>query len=126
MRPAVVIANVLAQDALGVALAENQDVIEAVATECPHQALANRVRQRRSGRREKAPHPEAAEPPAERLVVDAVAVVQQVTWRRVANGLDHALSDPRARRVCGDTHVDDLAPLEGDDDESVERPGSAR
>ena len=53
MRPATVIANVLAQDALGVGLAENQDVIEAVATERPHQALANRVRHRRSGRREK-------------------------------------------------------------------------
>src|SRR5580692_3804627 len=65
MRAAVVIADVLAQDALGVALAEDEDVIEAVATECPHQALADRVGQRRSGRREKTPHPEAVESPAE-------------------------------------------------------------
>jgi hypothetical protein len=39
MGAAVVIADVLAKDALGVALAEEQDVIEAVATERPNQAL---------------------------------------------------------------------------------------
>jgi hypothetical protein len=47
MRAAVVVADVLAQNALGVALAEDQDVIEAVATERSHQALTNRVCQRR-------------------------------------------------------------------------------
>jgi hypothetical protein len=78
MGAALVIADVLAQDALGMALAEDQDVIEAVATECPHEALANRVCQWRSGRRQKTPHPEAAEPHAKARVVDAVAVVQQI------------------------------------------------
>jgi hypothetical protein len=57
MRAAVVVANVFAQDALGVALAEEQ---------------------RRSRRREKTSHPEAAEPITETRVVDAVAVVQQI------------------------------------------------
>jgi hypothetical protein len=50
MRAAVVVADVFAQDALGVPLAEEQDVIEAVATERPNQALANRVRLRRAWR----------------------------------------------------------------------------
>jgi hypothetical protein len=121
MRAAVVVADVLAQNALGVALAEDQHVIEAVATERSHQALANRVGQRRSGRREKAPHPEAAKPHAEARVVDAVAVVQQIAWRRVADSFDHSLRYPRTRRVRGDTHVDDPAALEGDDDQRVER-----
>ena len=50
MGAAVVVADVFAQDAFGVPLAEEQDVIEAVATERPNQALANRVRLRRSWR----------------------------------------------------------------------------
>jgi hypothetical protein len=73
MRPAVVVADVLAQDALGVSFAEDQYVIEAVSTERPHEALANRICQWRSGRREKASHPEAAEA----RIVEAVAVAQQ-------------------------------------------------
>jgi hypothetical protein len=48
--------------------------------------------------------------------------VQQIAWRGVADGLDHALSDPRARRVRGDTDVDDPAALEGGDDEPVKGP----
>ena len=48
--------------------------------------------------------------------------MQQIAWGGVADGLDHALSDPRARRVRGDTDVDDLAALEGGDDEPVEGP----
>jgi transposase InsO family protein len=60
MRASVVVADVFAQDAFGVALAEEQDVVEAVAAERPNQALANRVRLRRSWRREEAPHPETA------------------------------------------------------------------
>jgi hypothetical protein len=107
MRAAVVVAHVFAQDALSVPFAEDQNVVEAVATERPHETLAYRVRQRRSGWRAKAAHPKAAEPPAEARVVDAVAVVQQIAWRRVADGLDHALRDPRARRVRSDTYVDD-------------------
>ena len=43
MRPAVVVADVLTQDALSVSFAEDQYVIEAVSTERLHQALANRV-----------------------------------------------------------------------------------
>jgi hypothetical protein len=65
MRAAVVVADVFAQNALGVALAEEQDVIEAVAPERHNQALANRVRLRRSWRRAEAPHPKTAEPRAE-------------------------------------------------------------
>jgi enoyl-CoA hydratase/carnithine racemase len=78
VRAAVVAADVFAQDALGVALAEEQEVIEAVATERPNQALANRVGLRRSGRRAEAPHPKTVEPRAEARIVDAIAVVQQI------------------------------------------------
>jgi hypothetical protein len=66
MRAAVVVTDVLAQDALRVALAEDHDVVETVAPERPHQALANSIRQRRSGRRQKTSHPEAAEPGTKR------------------------------------------------------------
>jgi hypothetical protein len=45
--PAVVVAEVLAQDALGMAFAEDHDVVKAVATKRPNQTFANRVRQRR-------------------------------------------------------------------------------
>jgi hypothetical protein len=76
MRAAVVIADALVQDSLGVALAEDHHVVEAVATERPHQALANRVGHRRSGRRKEAPHSKTAQPHAEAPVVDAVSVVQ--------------------------------------------------
>jgi hypothetical protein len=103
------------------ALAEDHDVVEAVATKRPNQTFANRVRQRRSRRRKKASYPETPQPSPEARVVDAVAVAHQIAWRRVADRLDHALCDPRARRVGGDTQVDDPAALEGDDDERVER-----
>jgi hypothetical protein len=63
MRAAVVVADVFAQNAPRGAFAEDQDVVEAVATERPYQTLAYRVRERRSGRREKASHPEATQPP---------------------------------------------------------------
>jgi len=98
MRSSVVVGDILAQDALGVVLAEDEDVIEAVAPERAHQALANRVRHWRSRRREKASHPETTESSTQARVVDAVAVAQQITWRRVADSLDHALRHPRARR----------------------------
>jgi hypothetical protein len=97
MRAAVVIADVLAQDALGVALAEDYHVVETVATERPHQALANRVRQRRSWRREKTSHSEAAEPGTETRIVDAVAVVQQIARGRVGDGLNARLGVTRRR-----------------------------
>jgi hypothetical protein len=77
---------------------------------------------RRSWRRSEAPHPKTAEPRAEACIVDAIAVVQQIAWRGVAYGLHHALRYPRARRVRGDTDVDDPAALEGGDDERVEGP----
>jgi hypothetical protein len=76
MGAAVVIADVLANDALSASVVEDQDVIEAVATERPHQALANRVGHRRSGRRKEAPHSKTAQPHAEAPIVDAVSVVQ--------------------------------------------------
>jgi hypothetical protein len=122
MGAAVVIVDVLANDALGLALVEDQDVIEAVARERPHQALANRVCHRCPGRRKEASHPKTAQPPSEARVVDAVSVVQQIAWRRVADGLDHALCYPRARRMRGDTYVDDPTALKGHDDEPVEGP----
>jgi hypothetical protein len=56
MGAAVAVADVLAKDTLGVALVEDQDVIEALATERPDQALADRIGHRRSGRRKEAPH----------------------------------------------------------------------
>jgi hypothetical protein len=121
MRAAVVVADILAQDALGVALAEDEDVIEAVATKCPDQTLANSVRQRRSRRRAKASHPETTKPSTERRVVNAVAVEQQEARWRVADCLDHALRDPRARRVRGHPNVDNPAALERDNNERVER-----
>jgi hypothetical protein len=43
---AVVVAEVLTQDAVGLALAEDQDVVQAVATKRANQALADSVRQR--------------------------------------------------------------------------------
>ena len=118
MGAALVVAEVLTQDALGLALAEDHDVVQAVATKCPNQTLADGVRQRRPGRREKASHPETTEPSPDARIVDAVTVAQQIAWRRVADRLDHALCEPRARRML---HVDDPAALEGDDDERVKR-----
>jgi len=101
MWSAVVVAEVFAQDALSVAFAEDQNVVEAVATERPHETLAYCVPQRCSGRRGKAFHPEATEPPPEARVIDAVAVVQQIAWRRVTDGLDHALPlNPTPRTPC--------------------------
>jgi hypothetical protein len=99
------------------ALAEDHDVVKAVTTKRPDQALANGVRQRCSRRREKSSHAETTEASPEARVVDAAAVAQQIAWRRVADSLDHALRNPRARRVGGDTDVHDLAALEGDDGE---------
>ena len=47
--------------------------------------------------------------------------MQQIARWRVANSFDRALRYPRARRVRGNTDVDNPAALEGGDDEREER-----
>ena len=120
MGPALGEGEVLTQDALGMALAEDDDVVQAVATKRPHQTLADRDLKRRAGGREKASHPETTEPSPETRVVDAVTVVQQIARRRVADGLEHALRDPRARRMRGNTEVDDPPAVEDLGDASTD------
>jgi hypothetical protein len=85
------------------ALADDHDVVHAVATKRPDQTLAGGVGQRRPERREKASHPETTEPSPEARVVVAVAVAQHIAWRRVAHRLDHAMGDPRGPVACSVT-----------------------
>jgi integrase len=65
----------------------------------PHQALANRVRQRRSRRREKASHPETAESSTEARVVDALGERDFLGLRSNAS---HPIAGPSPGvRDCG-------------------------
>ncbi len=60
MGPGVVeVPHVLSQDATEVALAQEQDVIQALPPDAPEEPLADRVRPRRAGRR--AQDPDAAD-----------------------------------------------------------------
>ncbi len=56
MRPASVVAGVLAQHSLPMALTEDGNMVEAVAAKGPNNALADRVGLWRPGRRPKAAH----------------------------------------------------------------------
>ncbi len=64
------------------ALAEDHDVVHAVATKRANQTLADGVSERRPGRREKASHPETTESSPEARIVDAVTVAQQIPMRK--------------------------------------------
>ena len=92
MWPAMVVPNVLAQDALCVEIVEDDEVVEAISPERPDDPFAKRVRLRGSGRRDQASRAEAFHSPSEVGAIDRVAVVNEEPWRMVL-AVAHSLNE---------------------------------
>ena len=121
--PAVVVANILAQDTLGVAVVENENVVEAISTEGSDHPFAKGVRLWGSRRRDQGSRAEALHPAAEPRPIDGVTVADEEARRlviAVAHGLDEGLGGILGARRRGHSQTDYLAAPEVEDDEGVE------
>jgi hypothetical protein len=125
MGTSMVVAHVFAEQSLGLAIVPDEHMIQAIAPQCTHDALAMRVRLRRARRCNEFADTEAAYALLKVLTVDAVAIVQQKARRHaVPGGLNDSLGSPRRGRMRRNTHVHDLAALEREDYETVEHTES--
>jgi len=123
VRPAVVIANILVQDARGVNLVEDDHMVEAIAAQSSVQTLANGVGLRRSWWSDQATCPAALHSPTEIATIDGIPVADQESRIHVVpigDGFDKTLPRKlRARRWCN-SDVDDLSSGQVHDDEAVQ------
>jgi hypothetical protein len=102
----VEVGDVLGQDPLQVPLAEDQDMIDALAADAPEEALADGVRARRPNRRQD--HVDAAtgrDPCEGGAVLGVVVVDQEARPRPLRRRLAELLGDPRVAGRSGDAHV---------------------
>src|SRR5450631_2019265 len=120
--PTVVVRNVVVEDALGVVLVPDDDVVEAVPAERTDHALAERVGLGCARRRGEESGAESADAAAKVGAVDRVAVVDEEARNlmSICRGLDDALRGPAGAGMVGNGGVDDLAAAKGEHDEHVE------
>jgi hypothetical protein len=121
MRPSVVVAQVLIEDALGMALVSNNHVIEAVSAERADHALCECVGLWSARWSQEGTCAQTANTTSEDGAVDRVSVMDQEARRDlgICDGLDHALGGPCAGWMLGDAQVDDPAAVKSEDHEDV-------
>jgi hypothetical protein len=121
----VVVADELVQDGTQVGLVDDDQMVETLAPQGPHDPFGDRVRPRRSDRRQHSVDAEAPGPLHEVAPVDRVAVPQQVAGHPPPRRrLDELSPDPGSRRAGSDVEVHELAPGVADEHEHVQ--GSVR
>jgi hypothetical protein len=114
----MVISEVTRQDAAQVSLAQDEDVVEALAANRADQALGERILPRAVGRRENFLDLQALHAVAEVLAIDLVAIAQEVGRRGVVRERgDDLLGGPDSGGMLGDIEVDDPPAMVGKDDE---------
>ena len=120
--PTVVVRNVVVEDALGVVLVPDDDVVEAVPAERTDHALAERVGLGCARRRGEESGAESADAAAKVGALDRVAVVDEEARNlmSICRGLDDALRGPAGAGMVGNGGVDDLAAAKGEHDEHAE------
>jgi hypothetical protein len=126
MGTTVIEGRVLAEDALGMSLVPDDDVVEAVPAEGSNRPFAEGVGFGRSGRRDEEAGPEPLNTPAEVGAVDRVPVMdEEARTLAIADSLDEALGSPDSAGVRGNARVHEAAAVEGENDEDVEEAESA-
>jgi len=114
----VEVGHVLPEHAGEVALAEDQDVIQALAPYAPQEALAHRIRPWRTIGRSHDRDATRRRHPREGRPESAVVVVDEIPRALVERGrLAELLRDPGVRRVPRHAHMDDAPGRQGDDEE---------
>ena len=122
MGPAMVVGQVVVENALGMLLVFDDDVVEAVPVQGTDDPLAKRIgrwRARRCGEVSGAESPDAA---MEVGAIDRVSVVDEESGDLlgIAGRLRDALGSPAGGWMLGDASVGDGAPAEGENDEDLE------
>jgi hypothetical protein len=116
----MIVGEVAGQDAAGVSLAEDEDMIQALAPDRADEPLRERVLPRAARRRENLLDPHALHAAAKLLTIDLVAITQEIGWRGlVREGVHDLLGGPGGGGVLGHVEVDDPPAVvrEHDEDE---------
>jgi len=117
----MVIDEVAVQDAAQVPLAEDENVIQALASDRTDQALHERVLPGAVRRREDFVDPHALHSVPKLLAVDLVTVAQEIGRRGVVReGVHDLLGGPAGGGVLGHVEVDDPPAMVGEHDENEE------
>jgi hypothetical protein len=118
---AVGIREIARQDATQVALAQDDDVVEAVAPDRPDQAFGEGILPRAPGSREDFSDLHALHALAERVSVNRVAIAKKIGRGGVVGESVHdLLSGLRRSGMGGDVEVQDPAPMVSEDDQDEE------
>ncbi len=118
----VVVVDELRQDPSEVALADRNQVVEALPAGCPHPALGDRVRAGRPNRGPQTLDSEAGRALAEVGAPDSVTVMDQISRLAVPGcGFGQLPPDPSGGRMGGHVEVNKLATPMTDEEDDVER-----
>ena len=102
-------------------LAENDDMLEALASHRANETLRERILPRTVGRREHFPDSHALHSVPKRVIVDAVAIAEEIGRGGVIReGMDDLLSRPGGGGMLGDIEVEHAATMVGEDDQDEE------
>lgn len=120
--PVVVVeADVVPDEPEQMPLANDDDVIEQLASERPDEPLGEAVLPRRTRRDPQLLESHAGEPLVEHGAEDPIAITDDALGDHVRrHRLDHLLRRPRGIWMRGDVDVQDASPLEGEHEEDVE------
>jgi hypothetical protein len=122
MWPVVVVeADVVSDEPEQMSLANDDDVIEQLASDRSDEPLGEAVVPGRAGRDPELLEPHADEPPVERGAEDPIAIADNALGDHVRrHRLDHLLRRPGGVRMRGDVDVQDASALEREHEEDVE------
>jgi hypothetical protein len=122
----VIVREVRREDSSKVRLAENDDMVQALAPDRADQSLREGVLPRAVRRRQDFTDGHALEALAEHLTVDRVAVAKEVGGGGVVReGVHDLLGRPGGGGMLGDIEVEDAPPVVGEHDED-EQDAQAR
>jgi hypothetical protein len=119
----VIVREIAGQDAVQVAFAQDEDVIQTFAPDRANEPLREGVLPRALGRGQHVPDSDALHAVPKRVTVDAVPIAEEVGWRGVVRErLHNLLGGPARGGTLGDVEVDDTSSIVGEHDEDEEDP----
>jgi hypothetical protein len=117
----VIVRKVAGQDAVQVAFAQNEDMIEALAPDRADESLREGILPRAVGRGQDFTDSHAFHSLPERGTVDAIVIAEEIGRRGVVReGVDDLLGGPGRGGMLGDVEVQDATPMVGEDDQDEE------